>query len=263
MQKILDEGCVSKIKRIAIEIRGPRARGSRLYAPSYTKLFGGAYVRRLAPISPLAFTRRLLASATTIFLVLSFKAARKIYKRRVAEQITENDEQDNTDDDELEMKSDSDTEEESDAEEDDDDEICFYPHDSDSDTSSVDIGAYDPYQDDDDEYYDWIISLPKDEFDFHHIEAESNSYFETPLTYISQRRATLKRMPMYFNDWVRKMISRTEDDARGNFCGRPVDIHMVMDCFGGYDIDIQSYYIGHAGFHLIDECIPGVPCEES
>ncbi|KAH8156871.1 hypothetical protein CIB48_g11379 [Xylaria polymorpha] len=57
-------------------------------------------------------------------------------------------------------------------------------------------------------------------------------YFETPLAYLSGR-------PMYFNDWVGKMISRAEDDARWNVCGRPVDKGRVCIIIDGHRVALD------------------------
>ncbi|KAI1734965.1 hypothetical protein F4680DRAFT_453359 [Xylaria scruposa] len=203
MHMILDESCLQKMQRMAVEIRGPRARNEGLYALWYTDLFDMQRTSRVpvVPAAPVSLTRRLLASVNKIFLVLGYKAARKIYKQNLAEQ---DDREPDTVLDEV-----------------------LYIGETDSEAGSVDESDYDAWCDD---------LPPRDEFGFHHIEAEPGYYFETPLTRLDQLGL------ISFQDWAAGTVHEAERDARENYCGRPVDVHMVMDLDGHFDGWIMSYY---------------------
>ncbi|KAI0451221.1 hypothetical protein F5B21DRAFT_528124 [Xylaria acuta] len=101
MHMALNGSCVQKMKRIAIEIRGPKVQGG----------------------TPWIFARRILESVTTIILVLSFKAVRNIYKQWLAGKQVDDNEQDKAGESELEMESDSDN-----IDEEEDGEVVFDPY---------------------------------------------------------------------------------------------------------------------------------------
>ncbi|KAI0551704.1 hypothetical protein F4679DRAFT_582165 [Xylaria curta] len=195
MHTILDESCLQKMQRMAVEIRGPRTIKGGLYAPGYTCFLGSKRV----PVVP---SVPLLASVNKVFLVLGYKAAHKIYKQNLAEQS----------DVPYTVLS---------------GEAVPYISDTDSEASSMDESDYEG----------WCDRLPPpDEFGFHHIEAEPGYYFETPLTRLAPPGT------ISFHDWATIMIHEAERDARECFCGRPIDVHMVMDLDGHFDDWIKSYY---------------------
>ncbi|KAJ2990261.1 hypothetical protein NUW58_g3040 [Xylaria curta] len=219
MHNILEQSCLQRMKRIAIEIRGPTILGRALCAPRYSPLFGISYMKKVVPLPSCDLTRANLASVGTIFLVLDFNTVRGMYAFENAPEESRTEVADQNEENPSERG-----------------EPLHYE-------------STDEILDSDDEcdYTDWICDLfIEREFGFHHVSPNPDRYSMKPLC-LWGRQDTLKREKISFEDWVGKMISGAQKDCK-NFCGRSVDIQMVMDPFGGYDWMITSYDRVNIGF---------------
>ncbi|KAI0450233.1 hypothetical protein F5B21DRAFT_529221 [Xylaria acuta] len=239
MGKFLDSSCLYKMKRIALEIKGPSAQVDGLYAPSYSQLFDGTSISALAN----------LPSLDTIYLVLDFHAVRRIYAytQFTMGSESDSDEQSETYSVELDDENDSEAEEELDG----DSELHSYIEEY-KEYGEIDFPDCSFESDDEDDYEDWLSELPEDQYGFHHVESGSHRY---PETFTFRQQAPLTQIEISFQDWVDRMISSTKGDTM-EFCGHPVDIQMVMDLYGGICRMVGSYYRGYIGFSAVDEPVP-------
>ncbi|KAI0856023.1 hypothetical protein F4860DRAFT_529535 [Xylaria cubensis] len=199
MDTILEESCLQKMQRMAVEIRGPKVKSGGLYAPSYTTFFD-PWKSTGSPID-----RRLLASVKVISLVLSYKAARKIYQHHLIEQHNRE----------------SDTEPSGDIEE----------------YKEVTGIGFEPSQIGECNYEKWARCIPReDKYGF----IDHSHFFNRPLTRLALPGDVWETPLISFEDWIDELISKTEGDARENFCGRPVDVRMVVDIDGRFDYSISK-----------------------
>lgn len=192
-----NESCLHQMKRIAIDINGPRSQGDGIYAPvsqgdaldapSYDQLFARTTIRDLG----------IFPSLETIYLVLDVHVLRRIYAHTEFAR-----------DNELEY-----------------DEENEPGSDNDSDTDwFIDWDNY--LWDGDELFYCWLCEFPMDQHDFHHIGPESNLPFRTTVPCLFRQQAS--QIEITFQDWADKMISSSKEDAEQS----TVDVRMVMDILG-------------------------------
>ncbi|TRX96305.1 hypothetical protein FHL15_002577 [Xylaria flabelliformis] len=199
MDTILEESCLQKMQRIAVEIRGPKVKNGGLYAPSYTTFFD-PWKCTGSPVSP-----HLLASVKIISLVLTYKAARKIYQQHLIEHHNRE----------------PDTEPSGDIEE--------YKEATGTGLEPSQIGECD--------YQKWARCIPREgKYGF----VDHSQFFNRPLTRLALPGDVWETPLISLEDWIDEMISKTEGDARENFCGRPVDIRMFVDIDGRFDYSISK-----------------------
>ncbi|KAI1737392.1 hypothetical protein F4680DRAFT_468180 [Xylaria scruposa] len=235
MEEFLDRSCLLKMKRITLEVRGPCIKADAVWAPDYKRLFNRKSISNMVN----------LPSLQIIYLALSFRAIRRMYayEQTLPTSDIEIDSDMEMDPDEEDEEDDSDSEEESDED-----------SESDSDIEPGEDEAFQPSgpifdSDDDYDYEDWVIELPKDQYGFHHVEPKTYSNLERPPTRLFSKRPIRQ---LSLRSWASVMVCSTREDIMKCYEG-PVDIQMVMDVYGSICRVIDSYYRGLSGFFCLDE----------
>ncbi|TGJ87457.1 hypothetical protein E0Z10_g1280 [Xylaria hypoxylon] len=238
-----DKSCLQKIKRIAVDCRGPRRQGNTLYTPGYNKLFG------LCSTSHWTFAHPGLTSLNSIYLVLGIYATRRLYAYTQFLNIAESDEDQQSGTDIVEQDEEDESASEEDESASEGDEGASEGDEISSEVESDEDGEADFFNGlfgftHEGWYKDLLHDLPGDQIGFHHFEPES--YFDKPFIYLSRRQASPTRVKISFRDWVQNTISRAKGEV-GLSLGRPINIQMVMDQYGGFNSEARGYYDGSTG----------------